>query len=418
MEFTPDVTLLCAILTTDWQTGVEEAAVIVGPDDFLLDEHRKLWRAMAAVKEKGLPLSFNFVYEELEKEGVKHTAPLIAQIMDEIPLAGYVPVYAKRVKEAANRRRIAKLIELANTRIGEGEDEKWVKEELVAEINQVEIPRERCLRIGETSTGVMEAIRDRFMGDESKQGLKTGIRYLDEATTGINAGELWIVGGMAGRGKSAFALQAAVHLAEQGKPVWLGSLEMSRSQVIHRLLRMKFGADVMRNPFNHWERVLAYERDDLQILPLFVDDDLVAVEDVLNAARYAVQRTGAVLLIVDYLQLIKAKGRDRRESVSEASNALRILAKQTGVPVMALSQLRRPLSGNINDRPSMIDLKESGDIEAHAHVVLLLYSPEAESRVPTGEEEIIIGKQREGPTGSVAVHFKGSYGRFWERSTQ
>jgi replicative DNA helicase len=119
------------------------------------------------------------------------------------------------------------------------------------------------------------------------------------------------------------------------------------------------------------------------------------------------------LVIVDYLQLIKAEGRDRRDVVGEATNQLRNLAKDTGVPVMAMSQLRRP--HNINDRPTMIDLKETGDIEAHAHVVLLMYMPLAQGGGFSGEEEIIIGKQREGPTGSVPVMFEGSRAKFWER---
>jgi replicative DNA helicase len=141
----------------------------------------------------------------------------------------------------------------------------------------------------------------------------------------------------------------------------------------------------------------------------------VDIHRIVSKARLAIQKKGVRLVIVDYLQLIKATGHERRDMVSEATNQLRMLAKETGIPVMALSQLRRPHS--LNDRPTMIDLKESGDIEAHAHVVLLLYMPMAQDTRPSGEEEIIIGKQREGPTGTVPVFFKGSHRIFAERRT-
>jgi len=121
------------------------------------------------------------------------------------------------------------------------------------------------------------------------------------------------------------------------------------------------------------------------------------------------------LIVVDYLQLIEAPGRDPRERVGHAANALRILAKDTGIPVLALSQLRRPNS--VNDRPSMIDLRESGEIEAHANTVLLLYQPLAGDGEPAGNDEIIVGKQRNGPMGPVPVLFDRRTLRFLPRRT-
>jgi replicative DNA helicase len=270
MQFTPDVTLLSAILMLDFETGVDEAAAIVTAEDFLLEEHRKLWQAMVAVREKGLPLSFTFVYEELKRVGVKDASLLIAQLSEEVPLKGYVPVYAKRVKEASRARRIAKAIELANVRIAEGESEKWVKDELMAEINEIEASDRDAEDKTHADVGpkVREALRDRLAGDESKRGLSTSLAALDHSTTGINSEELWIVGGMPGRGKSAFALQVAHHLTGVGVPVYLISLEMSAAQVHRRALRMKFG-DTADWPGKRKAEVDEYSRD-LETLPLYM----------------------------------------------------------------------------------------------------------------------------------------------------
>jgi replicative DNA helicase len=120
-------------------------------------------------------------------------------------------------------------------------------------------------------------------------------------------------------------------------------------------------------------------------------------------AKLAIRRYGVKLIVVDYLRLAEVSGRELRERVGEAANTLRKLAKQENVAVVGLSQLKRP--ENINDRPSMIDLKESGDIEAHAHTVLLLYQPQDNKGEFTREDEIIIGKQRNGPLGSEPVRF-------------
>ena len=408
----------------DYQTGVEIAqAEGITEEDFSLDWNRRLWLAMVAVRGRGQPLDHLFVREELENGGLKgeQAITVLSQASEGATCRGFTAMYAQRLKRDAHQRRIAKTIELANARLGDGEEPDWVRNEMQDELLRVESASvaSHDHSMAEIVPAALQALSDQLNGDTSKAGLRTGLDDLDFLTTGLNADELWVAGGMPGRGKTAFALQTALGLAGAGTPVYLVSLEMSKSAIFRRMLRMKFGATTLANPgTKRWLEEVCPYAEDLKSLPLFVNDSSsFEVHDIVAHARLAVERHGARLIIVDYLQLIRAqKGMERREAVAENTNALRALAKDTHVPVLLLSQLRRPLK--LNDRPSMIDLKESGDIEAHAHVVLLLYFPVAEDGSFLPEAEIIVGKQREGPTGSVPVCFDGSRGLFLPRYTR
>ena len=262
-------------------------------------------------------------------------------------------------------------------------------------------------------------------------GLSMGLPTLDNMTTGIRPGELVVAGALPGRGKTSFGMQVAATAAGRGVPVLVFSLEMTCVEIVRRVLGTRFGAWTLRTLRDTnegtWNAIVKHAAD-VATLPLFVDDtsSLTAAE-LAARGRAAVRERGIKLIVVDYLQLLRGPEREIRERVGNAANILRQLAKDTQVPVLALSQLRRP--GNLNDKPTMLDLKESGDIEAHAHTVLLLYQPLRDAR-PSGEDEIIIGKQRNGPLGTVPVVFETrtltfqprslvqeavSYSRTWER---
>lgn len=420
MNLTPEDALLEVIFLCDFGAGLDLASTIVTEDDFILEFNRRMWKAMLAVHRRGEPLDCSCLSAQLMADGMKEpdAVNLLMRVMDGAPLKGFTEMYAKRVKEAGQRHRTAKVIELANLRIADGEDENWVKAELAEDLLHLEAARTEVREhtMAEIAPQAIQALADRLNGDESKLGLRTGIAQLDFMTTGINADEVWIVGGMPGRGKTALGLQIANELAGTGKPVYLISLEMSANAIFRRLLKMKFGG-VAENPGKRWDEVTAYA-EDLYTLPLYVNDSpSLSAQEIVSLARIAIQHHGIRLVVVDYLQLIRMeKGMERREAVGDSMNALRALAKETHVPVLVLSQLRRPQS--LNDRPTMIDLKESGDIEAHSHVVLLMYMPVAADGGFSGSEEIIIGKQREGPIGIVPVYFEGARGLFHARDTR
>ncbi len=241
------------------------------------------------------------------------------------------------------------------------------------------------------------------------EGLSTGLQELDFMTTGIRAGELWVTGALPGRGKTAFATQVAVTNVTQGHPVLFFSLEMSKHELIRRIVAMgsRVGATSVRrlrgiSP-EKWETVKEYAAE-ISKWPLYIDDSPSLTPAQLCAkARAAIRRHKIELMVVDYLQLMTGQGKELRERVGFSANALRVLAKSTGVPILLLSQLRRP--AGLNDRPSMLELRESGEIEAHANTVLLLYQPIGDDDQPLGQDEIIVGKQRNGPLTSIPVVF-------------
>lgn len=416
MDFTAEANLIAALFVVDGQ-HIDKAAVLVRPDDFYDKGWCLFYQAMLTLRDRGEPIDAMGVFTVLKELKVSETeiCRLVADCFNAFPMEGQVERYAKAVKTEARERRLRRTIRLAGERIEDGESPDEVKSELIDEIETADLTlvEQEDHHVSEATDKVLADLYDRMHGDSSKQGLKTGIAGLDEMTTGINREELWVVGGMPGRGKTAFALQTAINIAGQGRGVYYISLEMSRHSITRRLLAMKFGRGMVENPAGkQFEQLLAYKRE-LETLPLFINDaSSLHIDELVARTRARILRTKLDLVIVDYLQLIRSDGRDRRERVGEATDRLRALAKQTGTPILALSQLRRP--EHIDDRPTMIDLKESGDIEAHAHVVLLLYMPSDPEE--KGNDEILVAKQREGPAGRVDVAFIGERGQFYERT--
>jgi len=396
---------------------LDEAATALSTDDFAEEFPRKVFTALVRMRKAAKPLDLCGLVAELEIMGeTSEQAVLMADatIIESAPLPD-VPGYVRRVKELSRSRKLERTIGLANERLSEGQSVTEVKADLVFDIETIESDKQSNddQMLCDVAMPVLNALADRAAGDYSKRGLQTGVEDLDVTTTGINAGELWVVGAMPGRGKTAFAIQVALNVAGQGFPVYFISLEMSAEEIFRRNLKTQFGPSVIDRSDKFAKAALEYAAD-LRTIPLHINDSSsMEISELTAHARIKIARYGISLVVVDYLQLIRGAGRDRRDRVGDATDALRRLAKDTGVPVLALSQLRRP--ERLNDRPSMIDLKESGDIEAHAHVVLLLYGPVDDRGAPTGEDDIIIGKQREGPTGSVPVFFERSRGKFHRR---
>jgi len=420
-ELSAEMTLVGALLTTDVSLGaVDQAALLVSPDEFQDSRAANLYRAILALRTKNLLPDAPGCIAELENLKIKteDASLLFSQALDSVPLPGQVQRYAKVIREKIEAKRISRTIQVAGARLAEGESISWLKSELMAELGQIEAEQKTSEDsvVADAHAKVVGAIRDRINGDTSSSGLRLGLPALDQLTTGINREELWVVGGMPGRGKTALALQSAMNLAGDGFPVYFISLEMSRYAVMRRLLKMKFGTAAVEYPNSKQLSALFEYEKELRQLPFYLNDSSsLEIEELISRARMRIARSGIRLVIVDYIQLIRFEGKDRRERVSECTDRLRRLAKDTGVPVMALSQLRR--SQNVNDRPTMIDLKESGDIEAHAHVILLLYMPVGQDGAFTGEDELIVGKQREGPTGKVPIAFLGTKCQFYERET-
>lgn len=423
MNYTAENSLITALFYNDPSggTATDETTGLVDAEDFHDAGCRSVFSAALMLRSKGLPVDLSGTLEEMVKGGLGHSEAL-AWLVDStagspVDSQGFIARYCAKIKEAARARQLTISIGLAGERLESGHSIEQVKTELVSEIERIE--EEKSLSsdrpIGDVVMPTLTAMADRIMGDDSKRGMQTGISYLDTATKGLKPGELWIVGAMPGRGKTAFALQVAMNMVNDGYPVYFASMEMSSSAILQRLLKMKFGSRMVENPTpEEWRQIIEYGAE-IKALPLNINESSsLGASEIAQHARVQIARNKVRLIIVDYLQIVRGPGRDRRERTGDAANILRSLAKDSGVPVLALSQLRRPDS--LNDRPSMIELKESGDLEAHAHVVALLHIPINEDGTFTGEEEIIIGKNREGPTGSVPVWFDKSKVQFRERT--
>jgi len=253
-------------------------------------------------------------------------------------------------------------------------------------------------------------------------GLTTGLSSLDNNTTGIRPEEFWIIGGRTGDGKTSFALQIAAANCKEGVPVLIFSLEMSRRELLYRLSAQESSVPFwkIRKPIHiskdEKERVRRAMQE-ISAWPLWVNDaGSLSIQKLCSLARIAVRQHKIRLICVDYVQLVSSPARDERERITKVSNALRVLAKTTGVPVMAVSQLSRPRDGNQNARPNRFSLKESGSLENDAHVIVLTYRPTNSCDQPTGEDELIIAKQRHGPVGIESVYFKPEALKFYERT--
>jgi len=238
-------------------------------------------------------------------------------------------------------------------------------------------------------------------------GLTTGVEPLDYNTTGIRLGEYWVIGAAPSRGKTVFGAQIVASNADQGVPSLVFSYEMTREQFVKRLIPNHSGIPAERvRDFRYASEGQVTEASEAgaqiaQWAFWVCDPEGMSAGELTAVAKLHIRRHGIKLIVVDYLQIIEGEERDIRIRVGAVSNALRSLAKTEQVAVVALSQLRRPTDEN--DRPTMFHLKETGDIEAHAHTICLIYRPKDEQGRWSGCDEIIVAKQREGLVGSEPV---------------
>lgn len=408
MNTSPEVTLFSGLFVMpEWAF---DAIELINADDFEDPDWRALFRAITYAAMNAEPVDVVNIAAILRRDGMGESKALDvverANNGGMIEQRGYIKHYAKLIHEKTKHKRVVKLMEAASS-AGETQSADEILSTVLPEIWNIQTERQdgQLTPLTEVIRGELGRLFDVREGSIDGSGIFTGIDVLDNTTGGLRPGELWMVGALPGRGKTAFATQIALNAAGRGIPTLFQSLEMSGGQLIQRMIGTEVGVSGVRNPRIlsdvKWKQASEFAAE-LAGWPLFIDDASSLSALVLSSrARMAIKQHGIKLLIVDYLQLIKGVGRELRERVGDAANVLRQLAKDTGCPVLALSQLRRP--GNLNDRPTMIELKESGDIEAHSHVVLLLYTPMGEDGNPSGEDEIIIGKQRNGPLGTLPV---------------
>ncbi len=406
----------------------------VGEADFYREDHRKIYRAILALFDRSHPADVLTVTEELalrgDLEGVGGMA-YVGALAHNTPSAANIRRYAEIVRERALIRSLVQV----GTEITEsgynpsGREARTLLDEAEAKIFRIAERGARSTQgfrplsdpLGEVVNRIDELYR--AGNHDPVTGVPTGFVDLDKMTSGLQQGDLIIVAGRPSMGKTAFALNIASHIGVDTRlPVAIFSMEMSSEQLAMRLL----GAHGRLNQQDLRTGTLKAEdfsrltkaMGELSDVKIFIDESAALNPlDLRARARRLYQQQGALgLIVVDYLQLMSAAtgGENRATEISEISRSLKSLAKELHVPVVALSQLNRSLEQRPNKRPVMSDLRESGAIEQDADVILFIYREEVYNKdtPDKGIAEIIIGKQRNGPIGTVQLTFLGHYTRF------
>jgi replicative DNA helicase len=402
--------------------------IMRGPD-FYREAHQKIFAAMVDMYQKGTPVDLITLSEHLlsrnQMEAVGGAAYL-ASLADAIPSAVNIEVYARIVRDKATLRRLISLsAEIASKSYrysGDVEDILDQAEKSIFEITEDKITP-HVYPLSEVIKDSFRTIEELYDRKERVSGVPTGFINLDQYTSGLQPSDLIIVAGRPSMGKTAFALDMARNAATQAEiPVLIFSLEMSRQQLATRMLCSEARVDAHRLRSGYigerdWPR-LTSAAGVLSEAPIFIDDSAaMSVLQMRAKARRLKADRGLGLVVVDYLQLMSGRaGADRREQeISEISRSLKALAKELHLPVIALSQLNRKVEDRTDKRPVMADLRESGAIEQDADVILFIYRDEMydENSKHKGIAEIIIGKQRNGPSGvRVNLAFLNQYTRF------
>jgi len=339
---------------------------------------------------------------------------LIEATADRLMSLAHVRAYATRVHQFAQLRRVleaaAKITEAAYGADAKADVPAFLDqaEQLVMAATQREAASRGAL-IRQVLDETLAELRARARGE--RRGVLTGFGGLDRMTGGLRAGQLVILAARPSVGKSAFALDVALKVAQRGQPVLVVSLEMGRHELGERVLA--HGGVSSERIVSGRLDALAFEalegyRDRIGAAPLVIDDDGAATLLAIRAkARRMAAQGGLALLVVDYLQLVSAESKERRElAVASVSRGLKQLAGELGIPVIAVAQVNRAVEQRADKRPTLADLRESGSLEQDADVVLVLhreaaYDPDADQ----GAAELILRKHRNGPTGTVPLYW-------------
>lgn len=401
---------------------------ILQPEDFYKTAHQLIYQCALDLFEKNQAVDLITLTEELKRRKQLDEvggASYLANLMSSVPTAANVIYYAKIVEEKAILR---KLINSATQIVAMGyeqQDEARVildkAENLIFEVSQQKI-KNFFSPIKDLLTESFEKIEDLYHSGNFITGVPSGFIRLDELTTGFQPSELVIVAGRPSMGKTAFCLNIAQFAAMQHKiPVAIFSLEMSKSQIVQRMLCSEARIDThsLRRgimPEEDWPK-LSLAAGRLSTAPIYIDDTAgISPLEIKAKARRLKAKSDLGLILIDYLQLIQTglKVENRQQEISQISRSLKGLARELNIPVVAVSQLSRAVEQRSNQRPRLSDLRESGALEQDADVVIFIYREEyyKPKSSKKGIAEVIISKQRNGPTGTIELAFLKECTRF------
>ncbi len=411
-------------------SAINNALEILSKNDFYSEAHRRIFSVIVELSERNEPVDIITISNALKDKNMLDSvggSAYIASLVDNVPSAANVANYAKIVKEKAILRGlISSATDIINSCYETGSDVDLVldkAEHSIFEISENKV-RPSFFPIREIVKDSFRSIEDLFARKDLITGVPTGFEKIDDLTSGLQKSELIIIAGRPSMGKTAFALNIAQYAALEGQtPAAIFSLEMSKEQLAFRLLASdaKVDSQRLRKGFlgeTDWPK-LTTAAGRLSEAPIFIDDTAaITVLEMKAKSRRLKADQGLGLIIVDYIQLMRSGSyrESREQEISEISRSLKALAKELNVPVVALSQLNRKVEDRTNRRPQMADLRESGAIEQDADVIAFIYRDEVYNKSDDNPEkgiaEIIIAKQRNGPTGTVKLAFLEKFTAF------
>jgi replicative DNA helicase len=421
----------------------DEMATVLTADDFFLPAHREIFLAMMELDQRRQPIDVVSLGDELKSRGalprLEGGQSYLITLANSVPTAENISHYVRLVKEKATLRRlIAACAEIQSRAYGEfGSYEEFLDDAetqifKVAQQNR----RESFQPVGELLGDVVNELQTRSMERRQITGVPTGFTKLDEISAGLQPENLIVVAARPGVGKTSWAINVATHAAlDHGIPVLIFSLEMSKFELMERMLAGEARIDSSRMrrgmiEYGDWKSHIYPAADRLTKAPILIDDS--AAPNILELRAKARRfrgnpkyfppssdgRTPLGLMVVDYLQLARGLGGRREESrereIAEISRGLKALAKDLRIPIIAVSQLNRGLERREDKRPQLSDLRESGAIEQDADLILFIHREEmyGTEGAERNKAELIIGKNRHGPTDTVLLTFQREYTKF------
>ena len=397
-------------------------------EDFYIEPHRHLFEALADVWARGTLVDLVTVGEELRKKGRLEAigGPVfLANLLDEVATTAGVEYYVRIVKEKSQiRRMITAATEIATAGYAPDVEVADFMNDAESKVFSVLKGQDgnATRHMREVLVETMRLLREQAESGATMSGIPSGFDQLDKITMGLQRSDLIIVAARPGMGKTSFALSVASNVAiRSGKAVVLFSLEMGAEQLAMRLLSSEAHVNlkVLRGGRPHPDdfNAMVEAAGRLSEANIYLDDTpAIKLADIRARTRRLALRGQCDVIILDYLQLMGVRsGVPREQQISEVSRGLKALAKELNVPVIALSQLNRALEKREDKRPMLSDLRESGAIEQDADIIMFVYRheyyfPDAEDQ--RGVAEIIVGKQRNGPTDTARVAFIGQYTKF------
>jgi replicative DNA helicase len=406
--------------------AIADVVELLQPEDFYRSAHRTLFETMRAIYARGDPVDIITTTEELKRAGVLEDigGPLyVRDLSEQVPTPAGAGHYARIVSEAALLRRLinaaADIMQMGYSSPEDPEAAADEAEQRIYEVARRE-DRDQVAQVKDLIDEAMVTLESIQNREAQYEGLPTGFRDLDALMSGMQSGNLIVVAARPGVGKSSFVTNLARNVAVDARePVGLFSLEMSRWEIGMRLLcgEARVPWDRIRNKrvgAEDWSNIVQ-AAEKLHDAPLsIVDSGNVTIVDIrARARRLATRKQGLGVIIVDYLQLMSHHRRvdNRQQEIAEISRSLKLLAKELGIPVIAVSQLNRDPERRQDKRPQLSDLRESGAIEQDADVVMFIHRDDTDVATK-GTADLIVAKHRNGPTDTVKLAFLPSLTQF------